>query len=69
MLVLSRKAGETIHIGDQVTLTVLSVRGGVIKLGIDAPQNVRIRRGELLNHLPAAPEEPDSSAPREALAV
>jgi carbon storage regulator len=47
MLVLSRKQGEQIKIGQGITLTVLGVRGGVVKLGIDAPPHLRILRGEL----------------------
>ncbi len=46
MLVLSRKLGERIHIGG-VVLTVLKVHGGQVRLGLDAPSDVRILRGEL----------------------
>jgi carbon storage regulator len=48
MLVLSRKPGETVVIGGTVTLTVLGRTGGRIRIGIAAPNNVRILRGELL---------------------
>jgi carbon storage regulator len=47
MLVLSRKQGEKVRIDDDITLTVLSVRGNVLKLGIEAPREVRIIRSEL----------------------
>ena len=47
MLVLSRKPGEKILIGNDVTLTVVAVHGGRITLGIEAPSSVRIVRGEL----------------------
>ena len=47
MLVLSRKPGEKLVIGNDVTLTVLAVHGGRISLGIEAPPSVRIVRGEL----------------------
>jgi carbon storage regulator len=47
MLVLSRKQGEQLLIGDNVTITVLEVRGRVLKLVIDAPRGVRILRAEL----------------------
>lgn len=47
MLVLSRKRGETIHIGDRITITVVRVHGNRIKIGIDAPEKIRIVRGEL----------------------
>jgi carbon storage regulator len=47
MLVLSRKHGETVRIGRDITITVLKVRGRVMKVGIDAPPSVCILRGEL----------------------
>ncbi len=47
MLVLSRKRGETVHIGRDVTVTFLESRGGTIRIGIDAPSSVCILRGEL----------------------
>lgn len=47
MLVLSRKVGEKLHIGDDIVLTVTMVKGNRVKLGIEAPENVRIVRGEL----------------------
>ncbi len=48
MLVLSRKIDESIVIGDNITIKVISVEKGVVKLGIDAPKNVSIVRNELL---------------------
>ena len=48
MLVLSRKAGERIVIDSGIVVTVLSVRGGRIRLGIEAPPGVVIKREELL---------------------
>ena len=47
MLVLSRKRGETIHIGDRITITVVRAHGNHIRIGIDAPDEIRIVRGEL----------------------
>jgi carbon storage regulator len=47
MLVLSRKRGETIHIGDRITITVVRTHGNRITIGIDAPEELRILRGEL----------------------
>lgn len=49
MLVLSRKLGESIHIGDGVTITVLDLRPSRIRLGINAPLSVRIQREECQN--------------------
>ncbi len=47
MLVLSRKPGEKVIIGNGVTVTVLGVLGNRVRVGIDAPGQVRIRRAEL----------------------
>ena len=47
MLVLSRKAGETINIGEGVKVSVIRLEGGRVRLGVEAPENVRILRGEL----------------------
>ena len=48
MLVLSRKKYESIRIGDDIEITVLEVRGGRVRLGIAAPNDVRVMRHELL---------------------
>lgn len=47
MLALTRKVGESIVIGDNVEITVISVNGDQIKLGIDAPRSVSIHRKEI----------------------
>lgn len=48
MLVLTRKQGEKILIGDDIVITVLDVRGDSIRIGVDAPRGVRIQRDEVL---------------------
>ena len=48
MLVLSRKSGEEIQIGDDITLTIVSVKGKRVRIGIEAPSDCRIVRGEIL---------------------
>lgn len=47
MLVLSRKAGETIRIGEHITVTINRIDGGRVSLAFDAPREVAIARGEL----------------------
>ncbi len=47
MLVLSRKIGEKIHVGNDITIEVRRVAGNRVTLAVDAPRNVRILRGEL----------------------
>ena len=48
MLVLTRKAGENIHIGDQIVISVFRIQGQRARMGIKAPPGVAIRREELL---------------------
>ncbi len=47
MLVLTRKRQEQIRIGDNITLTILKVKGNTVRVGIEAPRDVRVVRGEL----------------------
>ncbi len=54
MLVLSRRAGESLVIGDDVIITVLEQRGDVVRIGIDAPRSVQVRRRELLAEVAGA---------------
>ena len=51
MLVLSRRVGETITIGDDVRITVLEVRSDGVRIGIDAPRSVAVHRAEILQQL------------------
>ena len=48
MLVLSRKVGEKIHVGPDVTVTVVRVAGDKVRIGIEAPDDVQVLRGELV---------------------
>ena len=47
MLVITRKSGEQICLGDDVTITVLEIAGSTVRLGIEAPSEVPIFRGEI----------------------
>lgn len=47
MLVLSRRPTETIRIGDDIVITVVRLGTGVVRLGIEAPKNLNVARGEL----------------------
>lgn len=62
MLVLSRRAGETVVIGEDVTITIIEVRGDVVRVGIDAPRSVQVHRGELLEQLTRTNQEAASPA-------
>ena len=57
MLVLSRKKGERIHIGERVVLTVLESRNGRVRLGFEAPEEVAIFRGEVWSDFREVPVE------------
>jgi len=56
MLVLTRKIDEQIKIGDDITITIIKLRNNQIRIGIDAPRDVRVLRGELEAIKPAASE-------------
>lgn len=47
MLVLTRKKGETIQIGDDIEITISSIKGDQVKIGINAPKNIEIHRKEV----------------------
>lgn len=47
MLILTRRVGETLMIGDDITVTVLGVKGGQVRIGVDAPKNVEVHREEI----------------------
>ncbi len=51
MLVLSRKAEESMIIGDDIKITVLDIRGGQVRIGITAPQEVKINREEVYERI------------------
>ncbi|MCW2848631.1 MAG: carbon storage regulator [Marmoricola sp.] len=57
MLVVSRRAGESVAIGDEVVVTVLEVRGDVVRVGIDAPRSIAVHRAELLAQLESSNQE------------
>lgn len=58
MLVLTRKVGEKIHIGEGVVVTVVRVVGDKVRIGIDAPRDVRVHRQEVALRLARAAAEP-----------
>ena len=54
VLVLTRRAGESIMIGSDVVVRVIEVRGDVVRIGIDAPREVQVHREEVFNAVRAA---------------
>ena len=57
MLILTRRIGETIRIGDDVSLTVLDAKGGGAKIGITAPKEVAVHREEIYDKIAREDEE------------
>ena len=62
MLILTRRVGETLMIGDSVTVTVLGVKGNQVRVGITAPKDVSVHREEIFQRiLRVDAEQPESA--------
>ena len=62
MLILTRRIGETLCIGDEIEVTVLDVKGGQVRLGIHAPKDVAVHREEIYRRIQAQASQPDRTA-------
>jgi len=51
MLILTRRVGETVMIGDEVTVTVLGVKGNQVRIGVNAPKTVSVHREEIFQRI------------------
>lgn len=76
MLVLTRKLGEIIRVGDSVKITILEIRSGAVKLGIEAPLEVKVHREEIYDRIQeenrragrksgAGPDQPSTARPND----
>ncbi len=70
MLILTRRVGETLMVGDDISVTVLGVKGNQVRIGVNAPRNVSVHREEIyerIRHeqdedLPDGASEPDTGS-------
>jgi carbon storage regulator len=62
MLILTRRVGETVMIGNDVTVTVLGVKGNQVRVGVNAPKEIAVHREEIYERIKR--EEEEKSMPR-----
>ncbi|MDA7825869.1 carbon storage regulator CsrA [Porticoccaceae bacterium] len=62
MLILTRRVGETLVIGDDVNVTVLGVRGNQVRLGVNAPKEVAVHREEIYQRIQKENDSENSSS-------
>lgn len=61
MLILTRRVGETLMIGDKVNVTVLGIKGNQVRIGVDAPKDVAVHREEIYQRIQREKEEKEEN--------
>jgi len=62
MLILTRRIGEVLRIGDDVAITVLGIKGNQVRIGIDAPKDVAVHREEIYQRIKSETEDDDNQS-------
>jgi carbon storage regulator len=62
MLILTRRVGESLMVGDDITITVLGVKGNQVRIGVNAPRDVAVHREEIYNRIQ---EDDTNKTPKE----
>ncbi|MFP4129106.1 MAG: carbon storage regulator CsrA [Halorhodospira sp.] len=68
MLILTRRVGETLMVGDEISVTVLGVKGNQVRIGVNAPRNVSVHREEIYERIRHEEDEglPDGASEADA---
>jgi carbon storage regulator len=66
MLILTRRIGESVNIGDEVQITILGVRGNQVRIGVNAPQHIAVHREEIYERIKQERQNADANSPEDA---
>ena len=69
MLILTRRVGETVMIGNEVTVTVLGVKGNQVRIGVNAPKDVSVHREEIYERIKREEDQGEGAAGKKAKSV